>query len=315
MPRLKLLLRNFSRRNHAFLRVYAALSRLRRAAFMRMPDEQYIRMLYRERFAAELNLINPQTYNEKLQWMKLNDHNPLYSTLVDKVAVRDYVRGKAGDKYLTTLYGVYDSFDDIDFHALPRRFVLKCAHDSGSFILCADKRKLNLRQARRRLTRALRANYYFASREWPYKNAVPRVLVEEYLGQPGGEGLRDYKFFCFAGRAEYIQVHFNRSVAHRTNVYDRDWNYVPERFSNFPPDPAAQILKPAEFLEMLELAETLSAGLPHVRVDLYDVDGRVLFGEMTMYHAGGMAQFSSEAFARRLGDLIDLGMCKGAVQP
>ena len=316
MPaRVKMRLRNALRHHAGAWSAYAALSRLRRAALSFLPDAMYIRLLYRENMGRRLNLHDPATFTEKLQWMKLHDRNPLYTTLADKYAVREFVKMKAGEQYLARLLGVYGSFDEIPFGSLPERFVLKCAHDSGSGVICRDKAALDMGAARRKMSRALRANYYYASREWPYRGAVPRIIAEEYLedGAPGG--LRDYKIFCFGGKAEYVQVHLNRETCHTANAYDRDWNFVDEQFSNFPHDENVAVPRPERLDEMLWLAETLSEGLPFVRVDLYHLPERIVFGEMTFYPAGGMGRFASETFARHMGDLIDLGLCQTLGKP
>ena len=194
-----------------------------------VPDSLYLKVLYRIIMGRKLNLKNPKEYNEKLQWLKLNDRKPEYSTMVDKYEVRGYIEDLLGDKYLIPCLGIYDSVDDIDIDALPDRFVLKCTHDSGSVEICKDKSSFDIEGARHRLSQAMKRNYYATYREWPYKSVKPRIIAEGYLEGDGGD-LKDYKVMCFNGEAKIIEVHENRFVegkVHTQTFYDREWGIVP----------------------------------------------------------------------------------------
>ena len=194
-----------------------------------VPDSLYLKVLYRVIMGRKLNLKNPKEYNEKLQWLKLNDRKPEYSTMVDKYEVRGYIGDLLGDKYLIPCLGIYDSVDDIDIDALPDKFVLKCTHDSGSVEICKDKSSFDIEGARHRLSQAMKRNYYATYREWPYKYVKPRIIAEGYLEGDGGD-LKDYKVMCFNGEAKIIEVHENRFVegkVHTQTFYDREWNIVP----------------------------------------------------------------------------------------
>ncbi len=254
-----------------------------------------------------LNLDNPQTFNEKLQWLKLHDHNPLYTTLVDKYRVKAWVADKIGPEYVIPTLAIWHNAEDIDITHLPNQFVLKCNHDSGSIIVCQDKSQFDVQKAKKKLGGALSKNYYSRSREWPYKNVRPCILAEPYMEDEQSHDLPDYKFFCFNGVAEYLFIaseRMNELTETRFDFFDRDYNHVDVTNGH----PNADVLppKPHSYAEMIKLADKLSAGIPHVRVDFYEVNGRVYFGEMTFYHWGGMVPFSPKDFDCQLGELLNL---------
>lgn len=248
-----------------------------------------------------LNLKNPKTFNEKLQWLKLYDRNPKYTTNVDKYKVREYISDKIGDEYLIPLIGVWNNPDDIDFDTLPKKFVLKCNHNSGKgLIICKDKSNLNLDKTKKELKNALKEDYYMRSREWPYKNVPRKIICEEYLG----ENPNDYKFFCFNGKVEYILVCSDRFDSIKETFFDRNWNVAPFKRPNIEIDD--KIKKPINFNKMIELSEFLSKDIPFLRVDFYEVDNEIYFGELTFYTASGFSPFEPNDWDYKLGDLIEL---------
>ena len=274
-----------------------------------LPDRFYVSLKYFYRFHKFPNLKNPKTYNEKLQWMKLNDHNELYHTLADKYEVKKYVDNLIGSEYVIKTLGVYDSFDEIDFNSLPDRFVLKCTHDSGGLVICKDKSKLDKENARKIIESSLKTNYFYHSREWAYKDLKPRIIAEEYIETRNGD-LPDYKFFCFDGKARALYVATGRHTESGVcfDFFDENFNHLP--FYNSHPNSKNKIDKPTGFDKMTELAEKLSVGMPHVRVDLYDIDGKVYFGEYTFYHMSGFQPFKPEEWDYTFGSWIDLNKIK-----
>lgn len=246
----------------------------------------YSRMPYR------LNLNNPQSFNEKLQWMKLFDHNPLYTTMVDKYAVKKYVANIIGEEYIIPTLGVWDSFDDIDFDTLPNRFVLKCTHDSGGLIICKDKNNLDLKKAKNKIETSLQTDYYMSGREWPYKNVPRKIIAEKYMEDTKTGELRDYKFFCFDGKVKWLFIATDRQnrVEPYFDFFDMDFNHLPIQHGH--PNAPVKPEKPKAFGLMQRLASILSQGLPHVRVDFYEVDGKVYFGELTFFHHCGFVPFT-----------------------
>lgn len=270
-----------------------------------IPDKLYLKCAFRERMGYPLDLRNPRTFNEKIQWLKLYDRNPLYHTLVDKYEVKRYVAEIIGSEHIIPTLGVWDSFDDIDFDMLPNRFVLKCTHDSGSIVIVKDKGKFHVDDARDKLEKALKTNYYMLSREWVYKHVRPRIIAEEYMEDNKQGDLRDYKVFNFNGIPSIIQVDFDRFVSHKRNLYSKDWDYI-EASIEYPNDPATEIHRPKSLEKMLELAEKLSEKIPFVRTDFYLIDDRVFFGEMTFYHESGFAMFTPDSLGIELGKKIYL---------
>lgn len=284
---------------------YAFQYLIHKGNFKNMTDEKYLKMMFRHMFDYELNLNNPQTFNEKLQWLKLYDRNPLYTQLVDKYEVRKYITETIGEEYLTPLIGVWDKFEGIDFSKLPNKFVLKCTHDSGGLVICKDKNELDIESARKKINKCLKRNYYYHSREWPYKNVKPRIICEKYMVDESGVELKDYKIFCFSGEPKIIQVDYNRFIDHKRNLYDVQWNYIPASIK-YPTDAKVKIVKPEKLNQMLKLARILSEDYPHVRVDFYSINGKIYFGEMTFYHEAGFGKFDSKEFEVKMGEWIKL---------
>lgn len=270
-------------------------------------DETYLKFFYWLVMKKKLNLKNPKTYNEKLQWLKLYDRNPLYTKLVDKYEAKKVVGEIIGEEYIIPTIGIYESFEEIDFDNLPYKFVLKCTHDSGGIVVCKDKSKLDIEHARHVLQRGLRKNYYHQNREWPYRNVHPRIIAEEYKEDSETSELRDYKFFCFDGEVKALFIasdRMNKNEETKFDFFDENFNHLP--FTNGHPNAAVLPKKPKSFDLMLKLAAKLSKGIPHVRVDFYEVDGKVYFGEMTFYHWSGIVPFNPEEWDYKFGSWINL---------
>lgn len=271
-----------------------------------MPDELYIKIQFRLAMGYWPDLKDPKTFNEKLQWLKLHDRNPLYTTLVDKYAVREYISKTIGEEYLIPLVGgPWKNADEIDFDALPDQFVLKCNHDSGGVIVCKDKSKLDIEEAKRTLNKRLKTNYYWANREWPYKNVKPCIIAEKYMEDEGKE-LRDYKFFCFNGQPKllYVCTGRNTETGLRTTYYDLGWKKLPIK-REFPIS-QEEIKKPVCFNEMIEMAGKLASEKSYVRIDLYDIEGKPCFGEFTLYPGSGMRFIEPMEWNEKLGSWITL---------
>lgn len=273
-----------------------------------MPDEKYLKIKYYLSLGKKLDLENPQTFNEKLQWIKLFDRNPLYTQLVDKYLARDYIKEKLGEEYLIPLLGVWDDPDDIDFDALPNQFVLKCNHNSGlGMCICKDKSKLDIKKVKEELKKGLAQDYYLSGREWPYKNVPRKVIAEKYMTDESGYELKDYKFFCFDGEVKMLFVAKDREVEGaetKFDFFDADFNHLP--FTNGHPNSQPPYFKPENFEEMKAVAAKLSKGIPEVRVDLYNINGKIYFGEMTFFHWSGFVKYEPEEWDYKIGSYINL---------
>lgn len=278
---------------------------LKRAARI-LPDRAYISLLYRMRLGKWPNLKNPKSYNEKLQWIKLYDRRPEYSIMVDKYEVKKYVAERIGEEYIIPTLGVWNSFDEIDFNQLPDQFVLKCTHDSGGLVICKDKSRLDLNAARKKIENSLKDNYFWNSREWPYKNVKPRIIAEKYMVDESGVELKDYKLFAFDGEPKYIEVDFDRYLGgHKRNLYTLNWEYMDVR-NKHPNAPEIQIAKPECLEKLIELSRKLSEGIPHVRTDFYVINEKIYFGELTFFHGSGMQKFEPESFEIEMGNWLTL---------
>lgn len=277
-----------------------------RGFFNWMDDETYLKMIYRARMHKKLNLGNPQTFNEKLQWLKLHDRKLEYTKLVDKYEVRKYIADTIGKEYLIPLLGVWDRFEDVNFNKLPDQFVLKCTHDSGGLVICKDKSELDMDKAHKTIKGCLKHNYYWGQREWVYKNIKPRIIAEKYMVDESGTELKDYKFMCFGGEPKCLFVCLNRNSKDGLNVdfYDMEWRPIP--FERKYKNSGNVLVKPKNFNSMIELSKILSTKLPFVRVDFYDIKGKVYFGELTFYPGTGMEEFRPDEWDKKLGDWIML---------
>jgi len=272
-----------------------------------LSDESFIKEQFKYTMGYDLDLENPKTYNEKLQWLKLFDRKSAYTVMVDKYAVKQYVSKKIGEEYLIPTLGVWDKPEDIDFDVLPDQFVLKCTHDSGGLVICKDKKKLDKSQAVKKIKSCLKRKYFYIHREWPYKNVRPRVIAEQYMEDSETGELRDYKFFCFNGEVKALFIASERqseSTETRFDFFDTDFNHLP--ITNGHPNADTPPQKPKCFEEMKRLASLLSKNIPHVRVDFYEVNGRVYFGELTFSHWSGFVPFSPKEWDYTFGSWIKL---------
>ena len=272
-----------------------------------LPDETYLRWDYYLNHSRPINLDNPQRYTEKLQWLKLYYRDPLWTQMVDKYAVKRLVSERIGAEYVAPVYGKWEKAEDINFENLPEQFVLKTNHDSGNngVFIVKDKSKLDRSKLIRRINRSLRTDTSRAGREWPYRDVPRCVFAEKYLEDATGE-LRDYKFFCFDGTVKYLFIATERQSGGEVkfDYFDADFNHldIVQRH----PMSGKEIEKPAMFEQMKEFAAKLSEGLPEVRVDLYEVNGRIYFGEYTFFHHGGIAPFHPDKWDFIWGEQIHL---------
>lgn len=261
--------------------------------FKWLPDKPYTALRFRCKMGYWMDFNNPKTFNEKLNWLKIYDHNPLYTQMVDKYSVKSYVSDIIGSEYVIPTLGIWNSPENIDFDALPQQFVLKTTHGGGNVgvIICKDKEQFDKKKVVSRLQAAMKQNLYKDSREWPYKNVAKRIIAEPYIEDNISGELRDYKFFCFDGQVKALFVATERQKREEPffNFFDDNYTSLPIKqghpVSSHIPD------KPSRFDEMKDIASKLSKGLPCVRVDLYEANGKVLFGELTFYHFGGIVPF------------------------
>ena len=278
---------------------------LRRTFGKWMNDYSFIKWEYFSGMGRFPDLDNPTTYNEKLQWLKLHDIHPEYTQLVDKYESKEIVRKLIGDEYIIPTLAVYDSFDEIDFDKLPSQFVLKTTHDSGGVFVCPDKTKLDRKAARRKLEKSLKHNFFYEHREYPYKDVKPRIIAEKYMVDESETELKDYKFFCFDGRCKMLFIATDRNTGDvKFDFYDPDFNHLP--FVQGHPWAKKKIKKPEGFEKMVALAEKLGKGFRHVRVDLYDINGKIYFGELTFFHFSGNVPFESEEWDYIIGEWLKL---------
>lgn len=275
-----------------------------------LPDDIYIKLRYRLQMAKKLNITEPKTFQEKIQWLKLHDHNPFYTTLVDKVLVKDYVSSKVGSQFVIPLLGVWDKPEDIDWNRLPCRFVLKTNHSGGNtgVIICRDKSTFDKKKAIEKLSRSLRCDVYHDLREWPYKNIEKKVFAEEFIEvSPDMISLPDFKWYCFNGEPKYCQVIQDRTTKETIDFFDTNWRH--QEFIGLNPTavPASSLpTRPLNLDVQLSIASELSKDLPFSRIDLYEVGERVYFGEITFYPASGLGSFRPDQYNELLGDMIAL---------
>lgn len=276
-----------------------------------VPDKVFLRAMYRASTGKKLNIDAPKGFNEKLQWLKLHDRNPKYINLVDKVEAKKYVQEVIGEEHIIPTIGVWNTFDEIDFSALPEQFVLKCTHDSGTVEIVKNKCTFDVKSARIRFQNALARNHYYGGREWPYKYVKPRIIAEKYMedytsSETGGE-LVDYKFYCFQGKPRFLYIataNFCNGVKNDKMMYKwLDWSDTPFKR----PDHAAlqyDVKPPEKIEEMIQLAEKLSCGFPFVRTDFYYINDTVYFSELTFYPGSGVGLFEPESWEDEIGSWI-----------
>lgn len=269
-------------------------------------DERYVKWKYYLNFRRKLNLQNPQTFNEKLQWLKLYDRHEEYTQMVDKCEAKKYVASIIGEEYIIPMLGVYDSFDEINFDELPNQFVLKCTHNSGGIVICKDKQTMDIKKSRKKMNKWMKKNPFWGNREYPYKHVKPRIIAEQYMKQEDGESLRDYKVLCFHGKAKLIELHQNRNQPNYTqDFYDINWNKTPIAQVGDPVSDCAYA-KPQNLDLMIKYSEVLTNNMKHCRVDWYEINGKLYFGEMTFFDASGLTPFEKIEDDILLGSWIDI---------
>lgn len=272
-----------------------------------LSDETYLKMQFHARVGYWPNIKKPKSYNEKLQWLKLNYQDPKYSKMVDKVDAKEYVASIIGDEYIIPTLGIWNNVDEIDWESLPNQFVIKVTSDSGGIVVCKDKTTLNIEQAKAKLLKGWGKNYYQYNKEYPYRDLTPRIIAEAYMEDESGYELKDYKIFCFDGDPKYLFVASDRQKKNeetKFDFFDLEWNHIPVR--NGHPNSSAEIKKPTNFDQMIDIARKLSQGMPHVRVDLYNVSGKIYFGELTFFHWSGMTPYEPLEWDYKFGELINL---------
>lgn len=273
-------------------------------------NEEYLKLVWDRNKCSEqgkLNLDKPRRFNEKIQWLKLNYHNPILTVLVDKIEVKKYVKEIIGEEHVIKTLCVWESADEIDISELPEQFVIKCNHDTGSAIVCRDKSAFELEAAKAKFRKSMKQNLFYAGREWAYKEVRPKVFAEEYIGNKKQESLTDYKFMCFDGKVKCaftVTNRFDSTDEIHVTFFDREWKRMP--FERHYKAEQRDIPKPHKYNEMIEIAERLSKGFPFVRIDLYEDEDKILFGEYTFYPGGGFEEFSSVEWDEKLGEWINL---------
>lgn len=272
--------------------------------FKYLDDVTFLKFYFALFMHQKLNLNNPTTYNEKLQWIKLYDRNPIYKTFVDKIEVKKYVEDCIGKEYVIPTYKIWDKPDEISLTELPDQFVIKCSHNSGGVVIVKDKSKANLKEIIHKLQYYYRQNYYWVGREWPYKDVCPRIICEQYL-KTQSDDIIDYKVMCFEGKAHLIQIHLGRYTNHTQDFYDTDWNKL-EVYQKGTPNSSIVLDRPDCLDEMIRISELLSKGYHHIRVDWYYVNGQLYFGELTLFDSSGHLFFVPSSYDKLLGDLINL---------
>ena len=273
------------------------------------PDKLFLELKFRLMMGHKLDLKNPKTFNEKLQWLKLYNRKPEYTTMVDKYAVKQYVADKIGEEYIIPTLGVWDKPEDIDWDALPNQFVLKTTHGGGGggVVICKDKSIIDIDDAIKKLKQSLKQDIFLSLREWPYKDVPKRIIAEEYMTDGGdNKELKDYKFFCFNGNPYCLKIDFDRYIGHRANYYDMDMNLLPFGEACCMPDFDKKLETPQNFEKMVEIVKKLSENIPFARIDLYNSNGKIYFGEITFFPAGGMGKFVPDEWDYNMGEYLKL---------
>lgn len=274
-----------------------------------IPDKPYLQLMYWLNMGKKLDLKNPKTFNEKLQWLKLYNHNPAYTVMVDKVKAKEYVAGIIGEEHIIPNLGVWDDPDDIDFDALPNQFVLKCNHNSGTgMCICRDKSKLDIEKVKAELRKGLKENYFMRWREWPYKNVPRKILAEKFMVDESGTELKDYKIFCFNGEPRYCQVISDRHTDEKIDFYDMHWKRLVGLvgLNDKVHNSEYAIPCPESFENMKLMASLLAKSIPFSRIDFYEINHQAYFGEITFFPATGFGNFNPREWNVKMGDMITL---------
>jgi len=278
-----------------------------------LSDRLFLKIKYKHIIGEYPNLEHPVGFNEKIQWLKLYHRIPILTQLVDKFEAKQYVSREIGREYVIENYGVWDDFDDINFNILPEQFVLKTTHDCGGVVICRDKNSFDFKAAKRKLTKHLTSNHYYTNREWAYKSVKPRIIAEKYFTNGSEEGeseeLIDYKFSCFSGEPKLLQISTGRFGAGlRHNFYDMNFQRL--NIIKFKGGTTTELEKPEGFEKMIQFAKQLSSIYPFVRIDFYNINGQIYFGEFTFYPGGGFSLFKPDEWEQKAGDWIDLPRLK-----
>lgn len=270
-------------------------------------DEIFLKIKWRiSDMQYPLNLDEPKTFCEKLQWLKLHDRKPIYTTMVDKIEAKKYVASIIGEEYIISTIAIWNSVDEIDWDVLPNKFVMKCSHDSGGLVICKDKSKLDKSEAYHKMKKGLKRRYFWQNREWPYKDVTPKIIVEQYMEDNKTGELRDYKFFCFSGEPKFCQVISGRNTAMSIDFFDEEWNHQNFHEPSFYPFSKTTIERPTSYGLMWKLAAKLSKNHPFLRVDFYELDDKVYFGELTFFPTSGMGGFEPIEWDYKFGEWIIL---------
>lgn len=274
--------------------------------FYWLDDEKYIQILYNLKLGKKVDLKNPKTFNEKIQWLKLNYRKHDYTVMVDKYAVKEYVSSVIGAQYIVPVLGVWDRFEEIDFSKFPRQFVLKTTHDSGTVVIVKDKDNLNIKDVKKQIKNSLKKNYFYKFREWPYKFVKPRIIAEKYISDLNSDELSDYKFYCFNGVPKLLLIATGRNSKEgvKMNFFDMDFNKL--NFHRGHPTSNEEFQQPKNFEKMKEFSKILSKNIPFIRCDFYESNENLYFGELTFYPAAGFEPFEPEEWDLILGEMLVL---------
>lgn len=277
-----------------------------RGKYNHLSDREYLEKLYKATCHKELDLDDPISFNEKLQWLKLNDRKSIYTQMVDKIEAKEYVEKILGPQVIVPTLAIWDNVDEMDPSGLPNQFVLKCSHNSGGVIVCKDKGNFNWKATRKYFKKELDNNFYNIGREWPYKDVKPRLFAEQYLRSIAEEDLYDYKFFCFNGLVKCFKIDFDRFTNHKANYYDSYGNLLNFGEASYPPDYDRVLPIPANLDRMKEYAELLARDTIFSRIDFYNIQGNIYFGEITFFPAGGLGTFDPDDADIMLGSWLTL---------
>lgn len=271
-----------------------------------LPDRLYLSIKYRVHMGYWMNWKHPKTFNEKLQWLKVFYRRKDFSNMVDKFSVKQFVAAKIGLNYVIPTIAVYNNAEDIDFSILPDKFVLKCTHDSGGLVICRNKADLDIPATIKKMNRALKESYVIQNREYPYAYVTKRIIAEEYMEEPEFAELRDFKFYCFNGVPKYLLVASGRQRSHKNfDYFDMEWNHL-SVYDEGCPNNEVMPQMPENFDKMVAIAKILSEGIPHVRVDMYNVGGKIYFGEMTFFDGSGCNLYVPREFDSIFGKFLNL---------
>lgn len=277
-----------------------------------IPDELYLKWIFRLIMRKKLDLKFPIAFNEKIQWLKLHNRCPEYTLMVDKIEVKKYVAEKFGDEYIIPTLGIWDNPEDIDFCTLPDQFVLKCNHNSGlGMCICKDKSSLDFKKVISELRRGLNQDYFLYGREWPYKDVPRKILAEKFMVNESGSDLIDYKFFCFHGEPRLCQVVSDRFTEEKIDFYDMDWNRMDGLIGLVVRDDIIQNSKtdipyPSSFNDMKRIAKKLAKNIPFSRIDFYEINNKPYFGEITFFPASGFGEFRPNKWNAKIGEWLKL---------